>query len=167
MHNAVVDTGPLLHLYEIDNLEMITAVFSTIHLPESVVREINNEPILQFIRKNTVQITVNSVSEPDLFATKEKYSLFQLHLADLAVLTLLGIIDDALGVTDDLALRRAIESNGRTVVGTIGILFRAYKQGIIDKLRLSTLINMVFDDSTLYLNSAFMSRVLGMVDSAE
>jgi predicted nucleic acid-binding protein len=163
--NAVVDTGPLIHLNEIDHLEIITAVFNNLHIPEYVEREIHNEPILQFIRQKTDQITVHPIPEPDLFTTKDAYSAFQLHLADLAVLTLLVKIADAITVTDDLTLRRAIESGGRTVVGTIGTLFRAHKQGVIDKPQLTRLIDLIFNDSSLYLNSAFRSRVLSMVES--
>ncbi|MDD2367478.1 MAG: hypothetical protein PHN84_15105 [Desulfuromonadaceae bacterium] len=80
---------------------------------------------------------------------------------------LLKIHIEAVAVTDDLALRKAIESSERTVVGTIGLLFRARSLRLIDKVQLSQLINHVFDDSTLYLNSAFKSRVLMMLDSIE
>jgi predicted nucleic acid-binding protein len=163
--NAVVDTGPMIHLHEIDQLGIIIAVFSKLHLPDYVEREIHNEPILQFIRQNTVQIKVHPIPEPELFSTKDAYSAFQLHLADLAVLTLLTKIEDALAVTDDLALRRAIESNGRTVVGTIGILFRGYSQGVVDKPQLKNLIDKIFNDSTLYLNSAFRTRVQNIIES--
>ena len=165
VHNAVVDTGPLIHLHEIDQLEIITAVFSKLHLPEYVEREIRNEPILKFIHQNTERITVHQIPEQELFPTKDAYSSFQLHLADLAVLTLLVKITDAIAITDDLALRRAIESGGRTVVGTIGILFRAYKQGVIDKPQLTKLIDLIFNDSTLYLNSAFRTKVVEIVGS--
>jgi predicted nucleic acid-binding protein len=165
MLNAVVDTGPLIHLHEIDRLAIITAVFSKLHLPEYVEREIHNEPILQFIYQNTAQIIVHPIPEPELFSTKDAFSAYQLHLADLAVLTLLTKFDGALAATDDLALRRAIESNGRTVVGSIGILFRAYKQGVIDKPQLADLIDKIFNDSTLYLNIAFRARVQTIIES--
>lgn len=165
MYNAVVDTGPLIHLHEIDQLEIIIAVFSSLHLPEYVEREIRNEPILRFIHLHTDLIKVHPISEPELFPTKDVFSAFQLHLADLVVLTLLTKIVDTIAVTDDLALRKAIESSGRTAVGTIGILFRAYKQGVTDKSQLIKMIDLIFNDSTLYLNSAFRTRVLGIVES--
>ena len=44
MHSAVVDTGPLIHLHEIGRLDLATTVFSSIHLPEHVEREIYNDP---------------------------------------------------------------------------------------------------------------------------
>ncbi|MDD2367645.1 MAG: hypothetical protein PHN84_15965 [Desulfuromonadaceae bacterium] len=120
MHDAVFDTGPLIHLHEIDQLKIITSVFASIQIPEQVVREITNPPILSFIQLHSENINIHPISEPDLFATKDAFSNFRLHLADLAVLMLLKIHIEAVAVTDDLALRKAIESSGRTVVGTIG-----------------------------------------------
>jgi predicted nucleic acid-binding protein len=163
--DAVVDTGPLIHLHEIDQLEIITAVFSNLHLPEYVEREIRNEPILQFIHLHSDRITVHQNPESELFSIKDAYSAYQLHLADLAVLNLLTKIVDAVAVTDDLALRKAIESSGRTVVGTIGIIFRGFKLEVIDKGQLIHMVDRIFNDSTLYLNSAFRARVLGIVES--
>jgi len=167
MHDAVFDTGPLIHLHEIAQLKIIISIFKTIQIPEQVVREITNDPIISFIQQHSEKIIIHPISEPDLFATKDAYSNFRLHLADLAVLILLNINTDAFAATDDLALRRAVESTGRTVVGTIGLLFRAKTLQLIDKIQLSQLINQVFDDSTLYLNSAFKNRVLVVVDSID
>ena len=149
MHHAVFDTGPLIHLHEINRLELVITVFIMLHLPAQVKREIRNEAIIKFLQQNTTCISVHSVNEPELFAMKEAYSRFQLNLADLAVLSLLPKIKDAVAVTDDLALRRAIESGGRTAVGTIGILFNGYKRGVIDKPQLVKLLDLTFNDSSL------------------
>lgn len=165
MHSAVFDTGPLIHLHEINRLELVITVFNTLHLPEQVKREIRNEAIIQFLQQKTTCISVHSVNEPELFATKEAYSGFQLHLADLAVLSLLPKIKNAVAVTDDLALRRAVESGGRTAVGTIGILLNGYKRGVISKPQLIKLLDLTFNDSSLYLNSAFKKRVLNIVET--
>lgn len=165
MHNAVFDTGPLIHLHEIDRLELVITVFNKLHLPEQVKREIHNEAIIQFMQQNSTCVSIHSVNEPELFATKEAYSGFQLHLADLAVLSLLPKIMNAVAVTDDLSLRRAVESCGKTAVGTIGILLNGYKQGVIDKSQLIKLIDLTFTDSSLYLNSAFKTRVLSIVET--
>lgn len=165
MRNAVFDTGPLIHLHEINRLELVITVFNTLHLPEQVKREIRNEAIIQFLQQNTTCVSIHSVNESELFVTKEAYSGFQLHLADLAVLSLLPKIKNAIAVTDDLALRKAVESSGITTVGTIGILLNAYKRGVIDKSQLVKLLDLTFNDSSLYLNSAFKTRVLNIVET--
>lgn len=118
MNNAVVDTGPLIHLHEIAQLELITAVFSNLHIPEYVIREIRNEPILNFIYLHSDRIKVHPISEPELFSIKDAYSAYQPHLADLAVVIVLLKITDSLALTDDLALRLISRMPGCILNGT-------------------------------------------------
>jgi predicted nucleic acid-binding protein len=54
--NAVFDTSPLIHLYEIEQLDLATEVFRSIHLPEHVEREIINDPIHDFIQQHPDRI---------------------------------------------------------------------------------------------------------------
>lgn len=56
MSEAVFDTGPLIHLHEIEQLSIIPAIFKTIQIPEQVVREITNAPILDYIKHYPDQI---------------------------------------------------------------------------------------------------------------
>jgi predicted nucleic acid-binding protein len=163
VHEAVTDTGPFIHLDEIQHLELLPAVFKTIIVPEQVIRELTNPSARTFIEQHPKSILIEPVPDETLFATKDAYSGFRLHLADLAILVLINKYDQAIANTDDLELRKAVESSGRTVVGTIGILFRSYKMNIISNEQLRSLIDLIFNDSSLYLNGAFKSRVLDII----
>lgn len=164
MPEAVVDTGPLIHLDEIDQLLLLLAVFPTIHIPEAVVGELTNQKAKAFISQYADKIKTITVSDQALFSAKDAHAGFRLQLADLAVLALIQQIADAVAVTDDLELRKAIEQSGRTVTGTVGILFRACKLQIINADQLRDAVDRLFDDSSLYLSSAFKSRVLAMIE---
>lgn len=166
MHDAVTDTGPFIHLDEIQQLDLLTAVFNTIRVPEQVIRELSNQTAQIFIEQNLESILVERVPDEALFAAKDAYPGFRLHLADLAIVVLLTKYSQAIACTDDLELRKAIESSGRTVVGTIGILFRSYKMSIITNEQLRSLIDLIFNDSSLYLSSAFKGQVLNMINSS-
>jgi predicted nucleic acid-binding protein len=139
MPDAVVDTGPLIHLDEICQLELFLAVFSILHIPEAVIGELANQNAKTFISQYSDKIKTIIVPDQSIFAAKDTHTAFRLQLADLAVLALIQQITDAVAVTDDLALRKAIEASGSTVTGTVGILFRAYNLKIInaEQLRVS------------------------------
>jgi len=64
-----------------------------------------------------------------------------------------------------MELRKAVESASRIVVGTVGVLvlFRAYNQEPISENELRNLVDSLFNDSSLYLSSAFKKKVLNMV----
>lgn len=165
MPEAVVDTGPLIHLDEIDQLLLLLAVFPATHIPEAVVGELTNQKAKAFISLYADRIKTIAVSDQALFSAKDAHAGFRLQLADLAVLALVRQIPDAIASTDDLELRKAIEQSGRTVTGTVGVLFRAYKLQIIGADQLRDAIDRLFDDSSLYLSSAFKTKVLEMIRS--
>jgi predicted nucleic acid-binding protein len=165
MPDAVTDTGPFIHLDEIQQLEVLTAVFNTILVPEQVIREISNLTVLSFIEQHPEVVHIEQVQVKDLFTVKDSYHGFRLHPADLAIVVLLCKYDHAVAITDDLELRKAIESSGRTVVGTIGVLFRCFQLGVFDKEQLQNSISNIFNDSSLYLSSAFKKRVLEILNA--
>lgn len=167
MLDAVTDTGPFIHLDEIQHLELLPAVFNTIIVPEQVMRELSNQSARSFIEQNPKFIQVEPVPDEALFAAKNASPGFRLHLADLAIVVLISKYDQAIASTDDLELRKAIECSGRTAIGTVGILFRSYKIGIISKEHLRSLINLIFNDCSLYLSGAFKCRVMDMVNSLD
>jgi len=163
MTEAVVDTGPLVHLDEISHLHLLPPEFSSIIIPEAVCRELTNQTAHTFIKQYPDKFYIVSVQDQTLFSAKDDYAGFRLHLADLAVLVLLRQYADATAVTDDLELRKAVEASHRSVTGTVGILFRAYKLNILSADQLHSIIEQLFNDSSLYLSSAFKNRVLSMI----
>jgi predicted nucleic acid-binding protein len=163
MADAVSDTGPLIHLDEILQLDLLIGAFIHIYIPEHVLREISNATVHTFIHQNNDILSIKQVPEQSLFSAKETCSDFRLHLADLAVVAILYKKENSIALTDDMELRKTIESTGRSVVGTVGILFRAYKRGTVDENELRNPVDLLFNDSSLYLSSAFKKRVLAMI----
>lgn len=165
MLDGVSDTGPLIHLDEIQQLEIIPQLFNQVFIPDYVIREISNQTVHSFTQKNPDTFVIEPIQEEALFTAKDTFSSYRLHLADLAVIISLANHSEAVAITDDLELRKAVESSGRIAVGSVGLFFRAYKLGILSKDQLRTVVGLLFNDSTLYLSSAFRSSVLMMIDS--
>jgi len=96
MADAVSDAGPLIHLDEILHLKLLTETFNHIFIPDHVVREISNSSVHTFIHQSPDAISTEKVPERSLFSTKETFSCFRLHLADLAVLAILCKTENAI-----------------------------------------------------------------------
>ena len=71
-------------------------------------------------------------------------------------------------LTDDLELRKAVETCGLKPVGTVGVIINAYKTGLIgDAKTLDKVLNSLFDHSSLYISGIFKEFILEKVKEFE
>lgn len=91
-------------------------------------------------------------------------SKFKVHKTDLAVAALSVRLSPDVVLTDDLELRKGLEAQSFTVVGSIGILVRAFKAGRLTKAELRNSFDRLFDGSTLYLSKGFAVYVREFLD---
>mgnify|MGYP001582422308 CR=1 FL=1 len=69
------------------------------------------------------------VADSDMDAKPAAFAPFKLHRADASVIVLAERLKPSAVLTDDLNLRKALESLGITAVGSVGILIRCFKLG--------------------------------------
>lgn len=87
-----------------------------------------------------------------------------IHPADAQVFALAQLHQFAMPVlTDDLDLRRRLESQGAVVVGSVGVLVRAYSRHLISRAELENAVDMLFTQSTLHVSRAFVAYVRGLL----
>lgn len=124
---AVADTGPLIHLAEIDCLPLL-AIFAPLHIPAGVWREAERPATI----RSEVTFATHHVLPPVEVAelTTDK-GLDKLQLAERECLLLCSKLDVSLLLTDDLAVRKAAQALGLTPIGSLGIIARAHRMGRI------------------------------------
>ena len=156
MIRVVTDSGPLTHLWQIGQWQTFRT-FDTIHAPVQVSQEAaGHVPLEQMTTLAGRDVSVDEVSEHEIAVVRQAFSAsLTLHEADLAALARRLAPD--LVLTDDLATRQAVEVQGQTPMGSVGILLRAYKAGLFDAVALDQAIDGLFVHSTLYLSPNFKS----------
>lgn len=128
---AVTDAGPLIHLTEIGCLSILS-IFDTLHVPEAVWAEtvgcdrISGEDLL---KSSTIERHNNPRNDVTRFI--EKNDLKDLHSGERECLYLARQINISILLTDDLAVREAAKLLRLVPVGSLGIVARAYRQGMI------------------------------------
>jgi hypothetical protein len=126
----VCDTTVLLYLGRIGQIDLIHALFSAVYVPDAVLLELDTGRIL---RRDTIEpreiawMTTVPVSQTAIDALPEN----RLGVGEQAVIAYAQARPDHVAGLDDLQARQLAESMGLKVVGTLGVLLRAKRVGLI------------------------------------
>jgi predicted nucleic acid-binding protein len=153
---AVADTGPLIHLAEVDSL-MLLEVFQELHIPEAVWREAKRPPAL---RSSLVGVRRHVVDAAEVLRFTERSALERLQVGERECLLLCSQLDVPLLLTDDLAARDAARSLGITPVGSLGVVARAFRHGLIAADDAERRLLALAGSSTLFVTPAIVELAL-------
>jgi predicted nucleic acid-binding protein len=161
---VVCDSGPLTHLWQIGRWQTFRT-FDAIHVAAQVSVEVERHvPLAEMKTYAGRDVIVDAVSGPEIAATRQALPPdLVLQEADLATLALARRQSPDLVLTDDLTVRQAVEAQGQTPMGSVGILLRGHKAGLLDTDALDQAIERLFIHSTLYLSPAFKSYVRRLI----
>ena len=126
----VSDTTPLRYLILIDQIELLPRFFQEIVVPKSVYDELTTE-------KAPIKVTTFMASLPSWMSVLPNADLSDPGLFEIdegerqAILLAEKLMADGI-LIDDLAGRKAAEMRGIFVIGTLGVLEVAARNGDID-----------------------------------
>ena len=160
MLEAITDTGPVLHLHEIGRLESL-GIFDHLMMPDLVAEELRVYGLdPAHLGVAALRITVVAVERTAWEPVVHEISPLVIQPAAAQVFVLARSDQFRKPVlTDDLALRRRLEGRGATVVGTVGLLVRAYSTGRLARDELNRAVDTLFTASTLHMSRAFRAYI--------
>ncbi len=133
---TVSDTGPLLHLNEIGHVHLLTLFHETL-ITFQVETELNHYGVSQKIKKTLSEhIDIFHVGPYEIACKQNELFEFQLQTTDVSVAVLAARCNPDIVLTDDLELRKGLETMGFKVTGSVGILIRSYNMNWISKTEL-------------------------------
>lgn len=159
---AVCDAGPIIHLDELENLDLISD-FHPLIISKSVQIEVTKH------RQNALHhpgivfkvIDIISPPEPRLLILSKALSL---NKGEMESLSLIQENPDAIFLTDDAAARLAGEELGYKVHGTIGIILRAIRKKMRTPKDVVELLNRIPKETTLFLRPALLEKIVKKVE---
>ncbi len=163
MSEAIGDTGPIRHLYEIAHLESLR-VFDHITISDLVAGELTTAQIdIEDLRTGEL-LKVTTVPADAFQRVLSDHKAASIQSADAQVFVLAQESRFQIPVlTDDLALRRLLENYKATVVGSVGILVRSYSSGLLSRDDLLKAIEQLFTQSTLHSSRAFRAYIYNLL----
>jgi predicted nucleic acid-binding protein len=157
MSEAVLDAGPLIHLAELDALDVIHD-FSTRYVAQAVWDEVTQyQP--QALQKTGLGLQLISGIQPSDSLRALALGL-SLGRGEVEALALMEKYPQALFLTDDAAARLAAEQRGCVVHGTVGLLIRSVRQGINRPQTVLTLLQKLPSNSTLYIRQHLLNSII-------
>ena len=157
---AVADAGPLIHLSEIGQFHLLR-VFGALHIPAQVIAEaIRHGPVTQEDLDGLGVVRQHNVTEESLQDIRTTPPFQKLHTGELACFFLCRDIGVKVILCDDLASRDAAADLGVTPVGSLGMVVRAFRRGLISRVAAERAIVDLYDVSTLFVTRALVDIAL-------
>ena len=150
---AVSDAGPLIHLAEINSLELL-ATFDTLLVPETVYNEVDTGGVpdgLADLPYELVEANKSRVGTEELDAGER---------AAIAVAEERGVVL----LTDDLAAREAASDAGVEVHGSIGVIALGHARRLLDNDEAASLMRALQRETSLFVTEAVVEHGIQMLD---
>jgi predicted nucleic acid-binding protein len=120
--DAVTNSTCLIGLERIGRLDLLPKVFSNVFAPAMVAAEVGSE---------TSWLTVQPVQNLAVVATLST----QMDEGEAEAIALAMELGDVLLILDDKKARRVAQQIGLKVIGTVGMLLRAKRDGVITEIK--------------------------------
>ncbi|MCL1884577.1 MAG: DUF3368 domain-containing protein [Defluviitaleaceae bacterium] len=149
MLNTVVNSTPIISLYDIDKLDILSKMYATVYIPYGVYEEvcidgdISERTLLSFPNFSIQHITNENA---------KKYFKTALHKGEVEVMILADELNADICIIDDKLAREYAKHLGLTITGTLGLLVKAKERGILD------LVTPCMD--AMIRNEIYISKVL-------
>lgn len=153
---AVADAGPLIHLAQVDALNLLS-VFDRVAVPRAVHVELADEALrsrLEVIGFDLVDVPV----EETLDSLDSGETAAIMHAMDL---------DDSIFLTDDLDAREAATQRNIEVHGSVGVIAVAYSRGLLNRTEAAALMRSLQRDANLFVTGAVIERGLELLGQIE
>lgn len=156
---VVADAGPLIHLDELDVISVLED-FRQILIPVAVWLEVDRHRAgaCDKLDRSRVRRLDPLPDVPGPLAQWAK--VLALGRGEIEALHWMGTVADAIFLTDDAGARLAAVEMRYRVHGTIGVLLRAVRRGVLTVTRARELVESIRERSTLHLRQDLVDAVL-------
>ena len=155
MLKVIVNSTPLIALCGIGRLDILQELYHDIYIPDAVYREITAVEDSACVQIKTAGewIHVEKIRDD----TEKKMYKAKLHDGEVEVMILAQERAADLVIIDDNAAKKTAKYLGLTVTGTLGVLIKAKRQGVIKEIY--PLINKMRHNG-FYMNPKLVDEIL-------
>ena len=128
----VVNASPLIFLSRIGRLDLLEKLAASVLVPDAVIREVSAGGAKDSAAKSAVEWAAAwRVADRPVPTSVASWDLGEGETQVVAHC----LADQRVAVLDDLTARRAASAHGMDLIGTLGVVLRAKRHGLISELR--------------------------------
>lgn len=154
---AVSDTGPILHLSEINIVDCLD-VFSKIFVPDEIIKELKKNKT-EIPKKLNIKLLIDEWKDLVKILTNQK----DLDLGESCAISLALQEKINCFLTDDLEARIVAKEYNLEVHGTVGIILRAFREKIINKNNAIEKVRELKSRSSLFITQDLIEEVVNSI----
>lgn len=155
---AIVNASPLICLAKAGLLNILFSVFPKVCIPRAVFDEVRAGPDDDHARLFLQKSEEFSIIDP--VSTSEVVRDWDLGAGEASVLTCVLGIEDTIAIIDDAAARKCARTLSIPYCGSLGVLAKAQKAGVITDMNACVL---AIRESGLYLSQAVVDHLKSSV----
>ena len=155
---AVSNTGPIIHLSEI-NLIKVLDIFYKIMIPKEVEKELRNNKIAVPRKIKIQELLPDFKDRVKILTNQENLGLGESFAIVLAMQEKADYF-----LTDDLDARNVAIKYNFQVHGAIGIVLRAFREKIIDKKTAIEKVSELHTKSSLFITKDLVDDVIKAIE---
>jgi predicted nucleic acid-binding protein len=145
---TVVDAGPIIHLDQIDSLQLLS-VFDSVVVPETVYKELSAGEIPENL--GNLEYEIRTAEGDTVYEGLDKGETAALQLAEISEA-------DPVFLTDDLDAREQSNQLDIEVHGSIGIIVLNFSQGDLKFDEAVSLMRRLQEETQLFVTEAVVER---------
>ena len=161
---VVCDAGPLIHLDQLDCLNLL-ADFSRVIVPDVVWREVEHHRPTALDQK-TIRLERLKPREKPSAELISLHRLLALHAGDVQALQLAQELDADFLLTDDSAAKLAAKTLHVVAHGTLGVLVRAIRRGQRTPEQILNVLHALPTRSTLHIKQELLDEIIRQVEES-
>jgi predicted nucleic acid-binding protein len=154
---VVCDAGPVIHLDELESLFLVEDF--RILLPETVHEEIKKHRS-SALKRLHYDLVASRSRMPVGDALSTLCKIFALDGGEIEALSIVEENPNAIFFTDDAAARLVAEKTAFKVHGTIGILVRGVRRGLLSVDQVLTIMSQIPTKSSLHIRPSLLQEIM-------
>jgi predicted nucleic acid-binding protein len=157
---VISDTTPLISLMKIGQLDLVHRMFGEIQIPEAVFMElVSNRRFPEESRQIRECSFIKTAKVADAAAVDQLSRSTGLDIGESEAIILSGFTKANLLLMDEVRGRSVAQQMGIPLMGTVGMLMAAYKEGLLSKNEILTCID-ILKNSGRHISSKLYDQLM-------